>query len=158
MRTYLLAGSDIRHRFDAMTDKSGGQNACWPWTGSISEGFGGYGIFRGRIASRVAWALANNREPGPLDKVCHTCDNPRCVNPTHLFLGSQKDNIHDALKKGRLIAGLKHPNCRLTEQQIIAIKADARRIAVIAAEYQMSRTAIYRIKDGRSYKSILAAS
>lgn len=74
---------------------------CWNWTGK--RNVGGYGLIRinGRtfIASRVAWTLING-EPGSLF-VLHKCDNPPCINPLHLFLGSHKDNSADMVRKGR---------------------------------------------------------
>jgi hypothetical protein len=79
---------------------------CWHWYGRKDQN--GYGVIQlganePRItASRASWIL----HFGPIESnkifVCHTCDNPSCVNPNHLFLGSQKDNLQDASKKGRL--------------------------------------------------------
>lgn len=75
---------------------------CWPWIGTI--GTWGYGSFwfRGctRNASRVAWILTHGEIEGDY-VVCHTCDNPACCNPSHLFLGTQGDNVRDCNLKGR---------------------------------------------------------
>lgn len=79
----------------------GAPAACWPWAGALS---GGYGMFwvggRSQHASRVSYAIANGPIPGGL-YACHSCDNPRCVNPAHLFLGSQQDNVRDMHNKRR---------------------------------------------------------
>jgi hypothetical protein len=75
---------------------------CWEWTGATnSEGYGRLMVARRtRMAHRVSWELHNGPiEPGWL--VCHHCDNPRCVRPDHLFLGSFGDNLRDMFRKGR---------------------------------------------------------
>jgi hypothetical protein len=70
---------------------------CWEWQGHRDKH--GYGYFHG-IVTRIMWVHAHGSiDPGL--KVCHSCDNPPCVNPAHLFLGTQKDNIHDMCRKGR---------------------------------------------------------
>ena len=81
----------------------GNPDDCWPWKAGIVKG--GYGIFKVRqyvriTAHRIAWALANRREPGE-GHVCHRCDNPNCCNPHHLFLGNARINARDKVEKGR---------------------------------------------------------
>lgn len=75
---------------------------CWRWTARRNAN--GYGTLKvnGRqwLAHRVAWALTVGTDPGPL-LVCHHCDNPGCVNPAHLFVGTASDNAQDMVRKGR---------------------------------------------------------
>ena len=83
------------------------ERGCWTWTASRDRN--GYGrlnfLGRSRLAHRVAWILTHGAIPLGTPCVLHECDNPPCVNPDHLFLGTQADNIHDAVQKGRLVFG-----------------------------------------------------
>lgn len=97
----------LRERLDARTDKSGGPDACWPISG-CKIGLAGHAQItdeqgRRHPAHRAAWMLAHGPIPDGL-VVCHKCDNPRCVNPTHLFLDTQAGNVRDSHRKGRFTA------------------------------------------------------
>lgn len=87
---------------DRFWEKVQKTDTCWTWGGS--RHYRGYGFIRsGRtnvLAHRVAWELTNGSIPENM-LVCHTCDNTSCVNPEHLFLGSQSDNMRDMTAKGR---------------------------------------------------------
>ena len=90
-------------RFWAKVDRRG-PDECWPWTGGVNgDGYGRFYLKRKKMtaATRVAWSLATGRE-FPADKLaCHSCDNPGCVNPGHIWPGTQSDNIKDCANKGR---------------------------------------------------------
>lgn len=86
-------------------DRSGGPDACWPWTGSRNRG--GYGRFYGKVATRIVLEERLGRkigmDPGtgrPMVAM-HTCDNPSCVNPAHLVEGTYVENTRDMIDKGR---------------------------------------------------------
>lgn len=85
-----------------------GDDECWEW--KAGKNAAGYGVFMTpfgtRLASRVAWTLAKGNIPEN-QCVCHRCDNPACCNPTHLFLGTQADNMRDMVEKGRNARGKK---------------------------------------------------
>ena len=101
---------------------------CWEWVSSLTKK--GYGDFhyegRTRLAHRVAMELYLNINPGELH-VCHSCDNPRCVNPKHLFLGTNHDNHKDMKQKGRQARGTRLPQAKLTEKQVREIRAALQR-------------------------------
>lgn len=83
-----------------------GVAACWLWRGTVKpDGYGSFSIGRRTItAHRYSWFLHTGQEPGD-SLVCHHCDTPLCVNPSHLFTGTTQDNIADKLAKGRQRAG-----------------------------------------------------
>lgn len=106
-------------------DRSEGQNACWIW--KKGKDARGYGIlrFRGRAykAHRLAWILTHGEIDDDLF-VCHHCDNPPCVNPGHMFIGTQSDNMRDMVSKGRHNPprGSTNPLSKLTEKQVFTIR------------------------------------
>lgn len=91
-------------RLKSKLDMSGGDTACWPWIAKSKHRFG-YGILNvngvGYTAHRVMWEEMHGVIGDKTVLVCHTCDNPLCCNPSHLFLGSPEDNQHDMMMKGR---------------------------------------------------------
>lgn len=101
-------------RFWRAVDKTG---ACWNWTGSVNTW--GYGQIRDEdgkytTAHRISYRLAHGSIP-PGQSVLHRCDNTRCVNPEHLFLGSQADNMADKTAKGRQAKGDQHGMSRVSK-------------------------------------------
>lgn len=89
----------VEERFWSKVDTSG---ECWQWTAALTNGYGRFGIGRKVVlAHRFAWELANGPIPDGLG-VLHACDNPSCVRPAHLFVGTSKDNMQDCASKGRL--------------------------------------------------------
>ena len=87
-------------------DKSAGPNDCWPWRGA--RNYKGYGGFQGRIASRLALEFSTGKELPANLQACHSCDNPPCCNPGHLFIGTAADNLRDSISKGRFKASEYH--------------------------------------------------
>jgi hypothetical protein len=144
-------------RFWQKVEKTDG---CWNWTAGTSEK--GYGLFsvnnRNQRAHRVSYAMANGPIPDGM-QVLHDCDNPRCVNPKHLFLGTNADNMADKVAKGRQAhfcpgRGESAPNARLTESQVLAIRASSGTHREVAEKFGMSRKQIEDIRARRSWMHI----
>ena len=102
----MLLPAEYRQRFLERI-QVGGQDECWPWRGKSSSH--GYGALTVRLAGRkitlrahrVAYSIASGADIPPGFMVCHTCDNPPCCNPHHLFVGRSADNVADMVTKGR---------------------------------------------------------
>lgn len=137
---------------------------CWLWSGA--PGAGGYGVakFDGRYqkAHRVSWALHSGSMPPRDVKVCHRCDTPACVNPAHLWLGSQADNVADMMAKGRHRTssrfGDENPMAELTGDNVWAIRLMLRyqrfSQAEIARSYGVSPMTISRIANWQTWPHV----
>jgi|688.fasta_scaffold417665_1 hypothetical protein len=135
-------------------------SGCWLWIGAHSTATG-YGNFRispkanAEPAHRASWRLHCGSIPGGM-QICHRCDVPACVNPDHLFVGTPTDNMRDAAQKGRmnwkpnevraLKRGIEHPAAKLTEADVLAIRASARLGIELAEAYGVSNVTISRIQ------------
>ncbi len=136
---------------------------CWEWTGG--KMIKGYGNFRMGLdmqsrligAHRFSYEIANGEIPEGL-LVLHHCDNPPCVNDAHLFLGTIKDNTHDAIRKGRLAHGERVWGSKLTDAKIIEIrmKYSTGKFSQqgLADEYDMAQTTIGQIVRKENWKHV----
>lgn len=130
-------------------------DSCWIWGGLKNENNYGMGNLnrKQQRAHRISWELHNGAIPSGLF-VCHKCDNPPCVNPEHLFLGTNLDNIKDRVAKGRS----HRANAKLTPFDVFIIKdliAINIPIKEIKSLFQVSRQAINDIKFNRRWASII---
>lgn len=138
---------------------------CWLWSGHADVS--GYGTFSAwgipTKAHRFSFILYKGEIP-ILDGyhgvcVCHSCDMPACVNPDHLFLGTQKENIHDRDKKGRkaITKGALNGNCKLNEKQVNEIRMlliDGILQSEIAIKYKISKALVSRINRNEVWKDV----
>jgi hypothetical protein len=135
-------------------------DGCWVW--KLSRDKNGYGIFKGMIgqtlftrAHRYSYALHTGDMLIGMQAL-HTCDNPSCVNPAHLFSGTNADNMRDKAEKGRarVPVGEKHGKAILTERQVLRILKDPRPYVEIAAQYDVKPSTIGSVKQRKSWKHI----
>ena len=166
------SGPSLAERFWAKVDKSAGPNGCWIWIASrSSDGYGRIEKSGTTVAHRVAWEMAN----GPIPKglwVCHKCDNPPCVNPSHLFLGTPKRNAADRHSKGRSATGddsgartrpdvrprgESHTSAILTENDVRMIRnrhAAGETFAALGREFGVSNVAVRSAVTRKSWAHV----
>lgn len=133
--TDLLA---YAHRFWPRVEV-GRKQECWSWTGPTLEfGHGRADTPAGKAAHRYAWATANGRKPLADEVIRHKCDNPPCVNPDHLEVGTQMDNVNDAIDRGR--APFERGHCKkgheLTPENSLFRQNGERRCKKCTREYE----------------------
>lgn len=140
-------------RFWKKVDKVNSLNGCWLWTASVSNHYGRFSIGKQTAyAHRFSYELANGAIPAGF-YVCHTCDNPLCVNPAHLFLGTHQDNMDDRNNKGRMARGITN-RAKLTESNVLDIRASAESVSDLAYNYGVSPQHIRLILSRKSWSHI----
>jgi hypothetical protein len=114
----------LHDRFWSKVDRRSDDD-CWPWIASVRRKDEGYGAFyfngRHHPAPRIAWMLTHQPVPAGM-VVCHRCDNPRCCNPAHLFIGTPRDNDADRVAKQRQARGSRNGFAKLTEFDVWFIR------------------------------------
>ena len=131
-------------------------DSCWLWKGARDgRNYGRVSVAGKNFhATRVIWELANGEIPEDMD-VLHKCDNPPCVNPDHLFLGSAGDNLRDMYAKGRRSGkGIKNGNSRLSESDVINIRTSDIPAKNLAAFYQIHPATIFKIKKKKLWSHL----
>lgn len=149
-----------------------GPDECWPWIGNRTKR--GYGMIHALdggscAAHRRVWILLNG-PVGPKIEICHKCDNPSCCNPNHLFAGTHKENMQDAIKKGRFVfvrggdshgvvpprlRGIESPMHKLTDEQVLNIRKEfatgSPTVRGLGKRYGVSGSTIGAIVRGRTW-------
>lgn len=132
---------------------------CWRWKGRLVNGYGAfYGKNNKTIkAHRFAWTYYRGTIPNGFGYhgvcVCHKCDERSCVNPSHLFLGSQRDNMRDGVTRRRFVkpVGEASPSAKLTELQVYAIRKDRRTLTAIADSYGVGISTVFGVRHRKTW-------
>lgn len=154
-RMRRLGLADLERWFWSMLVRNVNTN-CWEWTGMQDEH--GYGRVKvgGRVfsANRMALIYVTGQDDRSLF-ACHTCDNPPCASPFHLFWGTQAENTKDMWSKGRGASckGIRNPNCKLTEQQVAYLRSGIAPLVYLARHVGISYHHAWKIKSGWNWKT-----
>lgn len=140
-------------RFNAKVDRSGGPDACHPWTGK--PGRKGYGRIGHILAHRLAFFLAHGRWPEPCG--LHSCDNPPCCNARHIFEGTQAQNIADKLAKGRQAKGNRIATARLNParvRRVLRLRSKGLTLRAIGGLLDVSHVCVLKVVSGKRWRHV----
>lgn len=135
------------------------QPGCWNYLGNLDRwGYGKFYLqYRTLTAHSVSWQITHGQIPSGMC-VLHSCDNPACVKPNHLFLGTQLRNIQDKVAKGRQAFGEQSNQSALTEADVIAVinweRGDPESLSNMASRLGVSLSALSLIRSGKSWKHL----
>ena len=134
-----------------------GADECWPWTGHKRDDYGRIRIGEHLYTvTRLVWRMTRGTDPaGQL--ILHTCDNPECCNPSHLFIGTDADNNQDkeAKNRGKHPIGIENGLAKLSEDEVIAIFHSTDSNTSLAKKYKVSDVAISKIKNGETWQHVI---
>jgi hypothetical protein len=129
-------------------------SGCWLWLGAMCGKYGRFGT-PSRSVHRIAYELYVEAIPCGLF-ICHKCDTPSCVNPSHLYVGTAKDNSNDKWNRGRanIPFGERHYKAKLTKEDVVAIRSSPLGLTELAKIYGCSKVAIHYARNRRNWRSV----
>jgi hypothetical protein len=156
-----MENASLERRFWDKVDRRGPDD-CWPWkAGRDKDGYGRFAAGRTTRAHRYSWEVHNG--PIPVGFLAlHRCDNPPCVNPAHLFVGSHQDNIRDCVEQGRQSrlsgvvkarAGVTNGRAKLTLAQVAAIRSAPANVSnsALGRQHGVSNVMVSKIRRGKAW-------
>jgi len=158
-----VAGSEARVLFEDRfwaKIKKGPLDACWEWQGCLKGSGRGYGsVALGRRmvrAHRVALALKLGRELLDIEHALHRCDNSRCCNPDHLYLGDHVQNMRDKVSRSRCkgLKGVQNPRSKLTDDAVRVIRSTNEPLQVMAARFGVHQSVVSLVRLRKLWKHV----
>lgn len=151
----------LEERFWTKVDKNG-PNGCWLWVANKVRGYGRVWCSERNmlLSHRVSWELHNGTIPEGME-VCHSCDNPPCCNPDHLFLGTHKSNMLDMVSKKRqdTARGEKNGQAKLNQEKVLKIRelcqAGLMSVRAIARQFDVDPALVRRIFQRKAWKHVV---
>jgi len=132
-------------------------DACWLWAGTIlKSGYGNFGVGGGKTeyAHRFSYRLYVGDIP-PGMEVCHSCDVRACANPDHLFVGTRKDNVDDCIAKGRNAKGERMANAKLTDDDVVLIRASLKSDRELAVDFDVSPSRVNQVRNRLGWRHVI---
>ncbi len=154
-KIYFQRFKSLEEKFWEKVEKHD-SDGCWVWIGSMKNRYGS--MFDGEKcvpAHKLSWRIRHGKYPPEKTMVLHKCDNPLCVNPNHLFIGTQQDNMDDMISKGRhrYPIGEKVHTSKLKESDVIEIRKLSKSLkpSAVSEIFGVSQSAIKHIIKRRSW-------
>lgn len=135
------------------------ETGCWNWTDCLNNKGYGWVYWRGpdrmerTLAHRFSWEIHNGLIPDGLI-IRHKCDNPKCVNPSHLESGTRLDNQRDMVERGRSCTGTKNGVAKLTDDDIRAIRASDEGLTACGRRFGITYQNVWMIQTGRTWRHV----